>query len=101
MNNWKVPKSNFGLILLIIYLMVLAVAWFKSMSCSASMFCDFIVLLPVMPWLFWMEGILADSWLTYVSLVFLNALLVYSLGYLLEIIYKKFISKFKNNGEKK
>ena len=89
-------KSKIGIFFVLLYLIATIIFWVVSSTCS-GMFCGLILVFPIMPWVFLLEGVIGDSIIIYLVLVVLNSLIFYTLGWLISLFIKKLKSspKFK------
>jgi hypothetical protein len=81
-------KSKIGFVLSALYLLVTIIIVIYAKTCS-GMFCGMVMVLPTMPWVLILEGLIEDSIFVFFILVILNSGILYGLGYLLSSILKK------------
>ncbi len=82
--------SIIGFIFVFVYLVFTITAWASAYNCS-GMFCQLVVFVPIMPWVFITD--IYSNWSInfYLLLVGLSSLILYSIGYLAGLIIKKII----------
>ena len=86
-------KSKFGIGLVVLYCLLVVWTVYEMNTCN-GMFCDLIIIIPVLPWTYFLEfiGFLPDNMIIWGVLVFANALILYLVGY---FIQKKFANDYK------
>ena len=72
-------KSKTGKWFLGIYLLMTCGINLYAVTCS-DMYCGLVIVLPVMPWPFMLEGLFQDSSVLYAMLVMLNSIILYVIG---------------------
>lgn len=82
----KINKA--GAILVGIYYLITIMVVIQALTCK-SMYCGLILVGPIMPWVFVLEGMVSDSISIYVLMVGLNSLLLYFIGYGLSCLFKR------------
>lgn len=84
-------KNKLGFILLGFYLLVTIAIVLYTQVCS-EMFCGAVMVVPIMPWPFILEGIVQDSLPIFVCLIALNALIIYFIGSAISKLFNKDVS---------
>lgn len=84
--------SKVGLTLSFAYLLVTAYFFYEAFTCS-GMYCGFILVLPIMPWNFILDGWVQGSWFVYAMSVLANTVLLYLVGHFLGIGFRKIFKK--------
>jgi len=72
-------KSKLGVFIVGIYLLISIAAAIYAATCN-GMFCGLVLVGPVMPWPFLLEGIVKNSYPLYFVLVALNSVILYFVG---------------------
>lgn len=69
-------KHKIGLVIVGVYLLISLVVVMYVSICR-GMFCGLVMVGPIMPWPFILEGVVRDSYLLYFMLVVLNSIILY------------------------
>ncbi len=81
-------KSKIGMVFTTIYLIATIIIWILAHTCN-GMYCGMILILPTMPWIFLLEGVISDSIFVFFILVILNSMIAYGIGWLISLLIKR------------
>ena len=81
-------KSKIGIVFALLYLIATLIIWIIAHTCG-DMYCGMIIVLPVMPWAFLLQGTITGTFFDFFILVALNSILIYSVGWLISLLFKK------------
>lgn len=87
--------SRVGLIFSLVYLLVTAYFFYQAFTCS-GMYCGFILVLPIMPWNFLLEGWIQGSWFVYAILLLVNFCIFYSVGHFFGLFVRRIFSRYSS-----
>lgn len=80
--------NTWGLVLSGIYGVISLGVIVYAYTCS-GIFCGLVAVIPVMPWPFVLEGLVLDTLPTLITLIILNAIIVYFIGSMVSKLFKK------------
>jgi len=81
-------KTKIGVVLTSFYLIFSVGIWIYAQACS-GMYCGLVLVLPTMPWVFLLEGVIKDSIFVFFILVILNSAIIYSIGLLISLLIRR------------
>lgn len=81
-------KSKIGIVLVALYLIATIIIAIYANTCS-GMYCGLWLVLPVMPWVFLLEGVVSDSIFIFFILVILNSAIIYVVGLLISSLIRR------------
>lgn len=84
--------SKVGLFVSILYLLLTGYFFYEAFMC-VGMYCGFILVLPIMPWNFLLDGWVQGSWFVYAMLLFVNFSICYSLGHFFGFVARLIFSR--------